>query len=46
MLDHPADDRFTAGDFRAELDRHDLAVDDRSRTPVGGDYLIGVAGRR
>jgi SAM-dependent methyltransferase len=46
LFDHPADDRFTAGEFRAELERHGLIVGDRWRAPVGGDYLIGVAERR
>jgi SAM-dependent methyltransferase len=45
LFDHPADDRFTAEEFRAELDHHGLTVGDRWRTPLGGDYLIGVAER-
>lgn len=45
LFDHPADDRFTAGEFLAELPRHGLDVDDRWRTRIGGDYLLGVATR-
>ncbi|MEU8333393.1 class I SAM-dependent methyltransferase [Micromonospora sp. NPDC048839] len=46
MFDHPTDDRFTADQFRTELERHGLYVGDRWRAPIGGDYLIGVATRR
>ncbi|WP_218131080.1 class I SAM-dependent methyltransferase [Lentzea albidocapillata] len=43
LFDHPGQDRFTAGEFLAELPRHGLHVGDRWRTRVGGDYLLGVA---
>ena len=46
LFDHPTENRFTAGQFLAELDRHDLAVEDRWVTRMGSDYLIGVAIRR
>lgn len=45
LFDHPTEDRFTAGEFLAELPRHGLEVSDRWRTYVGGDYLLGVAAR-
>lgn len=43
LLDHPTEDRFTAGQFLAELDSHELDPADRWRTYVGSDYLAGVA---
>lgn len=43
LFDHPSEDRFTAGEFLAELPRHGLQVGDRWRTRIGGDYLFGVA---
>ena len=43
LFDHPTEDRFTAGEFLAELPRHGLAIGDRWRSYVGGDYLLGVA---
>ena len=43
LFDHPTEDRFSAGEFLAELPRHGLTVDDRWRTWVGSDYLVGVA---
>lgn len=46
LFAHPEQDRFTAGDFLAELARHGLHVGERWRTRVGGDYLLGVAERR
>lgn len=46
LFDHPTDDRFTAGEFLAELPRHGLDIGDRWRTYVGGDYLLGVATRQ
>lgn len=46
LFKHPTDDRFTAGEFLAELPRHGLVVDNRWRTRIGGDYLLGVAIRR
>ncbi|WP_017975739.1 methyltransferase domain-containing protein [Actinopolyspora halophila] len=45
LFDHPADDRFTAGEFLAELPRHGLNIGERWRTRIGGDYLLGVARR-
>jgi SAM-dependent methyltransferase len=46
LFDHPEHDRFTAGDFLAELPRHGLDIGERWRTRIGGDYLLGVAQRR
>ena len=43
LFDHPTEDRFTAGEFLAELPRHGLQVQGRWRTYVGSDYLLGVA---
>lgn len=45
LLEHPTEDRFTAGEFLAELPCHGLHVGDRWRTYIGGDYLLGVATR-
>ena len=45
MFDHPQD-RFTAGDFQAELARQDLKVGENWRVRLGGDLLFGVAERR
>lgn len=45
LFDHPTEDRFTAGEFLAELPRHGLDVGGRWRTYIGGDYLLGVATR-
>jgi len=45
LFDHPIHDRFTTGEFLAELPRHGLHVGDRWRTRIGGDYLLGVAVR-
>ena len=45
LFDHPSEDRFSAGEFLAELPRHSLEVGDRWRTWIGGDYLAGVAFR-
>ena len=42
---HPAEDRFTAGEFLAELPRHGLEIGERWRTYIGSDYLLGVADR-
>jgi ubiquinone/menaquinone biosynthesis C-methylase UbiE len=46
LFDHPTADRFTAGQFLAELPRHGLVVDDRWVTRVGGDFVLGVAHRQ
>jgi SAM-dependent methyltransferase len=46
LFDHPTQDRFTAGDFLAELPRHGLDIGERWHTRVGGDYLLGVAQRQ
>jgi ubiquinone/menaquinone biosynthesis C-methylase UbiE len=45
LFAHPAEDRFTAGEFLAECGRRGLAVGERWATRVGGDYLFGVAER-
>ena len=45
LFEHPTEDRFTAGEFLAELPRHGLEVGDRWRTYVGSDYVLGVAVR-
>ncbi|WP_433788224.1 class I SAM-dependent methyltransferase [Actinomycetospora sp. CA-101289] len=45
LFDHPTEDRFSAGEFLAELPRHGLVIDDRWRTWIGSDYLAGVATR-
>ena len=45
LFDHPADDRFTAGEFLAELPHHGLDIGERWRTRLGDDYLLGVAYR-
>ena len=41
----PTADRFSAGEFLAELGRHGLHIGDAWRTRIGGDYLLGVATR-
>ena len=46
LFDHPRQDRFTAGDFLAELARHGLRVGENWRVRLGGDYLFGVAEQR
>ncbi|UUW88610.1 class I SAM-dependent methyltransferase [Pimelobacter simplex] len=45
LLDHPTEDRFTAGQFLAELTSQGLDPADSWRTYVGSDYLAGVANR-
>ena len=45
LFDHPDHDRFTASDFVAALEDHDLRVGDRHRTLIAGDYALGVAER-
>ncbi|WP_078592109.1 class I SAM-dependent methyltransferase [Streptomyces megasporus] len=45
LFDHPEHDRFTAGDFLAELPRHGLKVTG-AFTRIRGDYLLGVAARQ
>ncbi|MDT9698100.1 class I SAM-dependent methyltransferase [Streptomyces sp. P17] len=45
LFDHPAKDRFLAGEFLAELSRHGLEFGEQWRTRIGGDYLLGVAER-
>ncbi|MCX4624504.1 class I SAM-dependent methyltransferase [Streptomyces albogriseolus] len=45
LFDHPTKDRFTAGEFLAELSRHQLEFGEQWRTRTGGDYLLGVAER-
>ena len=46
LFDHPRDDRFTAADFIAELERHGLWVGPRWRNYVRGHYVLGVADLR
>lgn len=46
LFDHPRQDRFSAGEFLAELPRHGLDPGDRWCTRIGSDYLFGVARRR
>lgn len=43
LFDHPSEDRFSAGEFLAELPLHGLHVGERWRTWIGSDYLAGVA---
>jgi len=43
LFDHPAEDRFTAGEFLAGCARHGMDAGERWVTRVGGDYLFGVA---
>jgi ubiquinone/menaquinone biosynthesis C-methylase UbiE len=43
LFEHPEHDRFTAGDFLAELARQGLEVGEQWCTRIGGDYLLGVA---
>lgn len=45
LFDHPTEDRFTASEFVAELERQGLQVGARWRTRVRGHYLLGVAER-
>lgn len=45
-VDHPVDDRFTAGEFLAEPPGHGLIVEERWRTRVDGDRLLGVTIRQ
>ena len=43
FLDHPREDRFTAGQFLVELNTHGLDPAESWPTYVGSDYLAGVA---
>lgn len=45
LFDHPTENRFTSGHFLASLALHGLQVDDRWRTCIGSDYVLGVAHR-
>ena len=45
LFDHPTEDRFTARDFVAELERQGLQVGSRWCTRIRGHYLLGVAQR-
>ncbi|MGW3353182.1 class I SAM-dependent methyltransferase [Nonomuraea rubra] len=45
LFDHPTRDRFTAGEFLAELPKQGLQAGERWATRIGGDYLLGVAHR-
>lgn len=42
FLDHPRRDRFSVGEFVAELERHGIAVDGRIVERFFGDFMIGV----
>ena len=42
FLDHPTRDRFSAGQFVAELERHGITVDGRVVERFFGDFVIGV----
>ncbi len=42
FLDHPRRDRFSTGQFVAELERHEIAVDGRVVERFFGDFVIGV----
>ena len=42
FLDHPSRDRFSAGQFVAELERHRVIVEDRVVERFFGDFVIGV----
>lgn len=46
LFEHPTTDRFTAEQFLTELHHHGLHTGENWRTPIGGDYLIGVAHRQ
>ncbi|MFD8564511.1 class I SAM-dependent methyltransferase [Streptosporangium canum] len=43
LLDHPEHDRFTAGGFLAECQRHNLHAGESWVTRLGIDFVIGVA---
>jgi len=43
LFDHPAENRFTAEEFLAELARHNLIVDQQYLTRRHGRYVLGVA---
>jgi SAM-dependent methyltransferase len=45
LFDHPTEDRFTAQEFVAELQRQGLQVGPRWRTRIRGHYLLGAAQR-
>ena len=45
FLDHPDEDRFSADELIAELERQRLTVGDRWVTRVFGDFVLGVAAR-
>ena len=45
LFDHPTQNRFTATEFVAELERQSLAVGRRWRTRIRGHYVLGVADR-
>ncbi|MDT0276113.1 class I SAM-dependent methyltransferase [Blastococcus goldschmidtiae] len=45
LFDHPTQNRFTAAEFVAELERRGLAVGRRWRTRIRGHYVLGVADR-
>jgi ubiquinone/menaquinone biosynthesis C-methylase UbiE len=43
FLEHPSEDRFSADEFVAELERRGLRVGDRWVTRFFGDFVLGVA---
>lgn len=46
FLEHPQEDRFSAGEFVAELERQGIEVGSRFVTRWFGDFVIGVGRRR
>lgn len=42
FLEHPAEERFTAAEFLAELQTRGILVDDRVTTRCFGDFVFGV----
>ncbi|WP_409333185.1 methyltransferase domain-containing protein [Trujillonella humicola] len=46
LFDHPTQNRFTAAEFVAELERQGLAIGTRWRTRIRGHYVLGVADRK
>jgi ubiquinone/menaquinone biosynthesis C-methylase UbiE len=45
LFDHPAEDRFSAQELVAELERSGIAVGDRVVERFFGDFVIGVGQR-
>lgn len=46
LFEHPREDRFSAEEWLAELDRAGLDVGDRHRELALGDFVVGVGARR